>query len=536
MGFDLRFYDFENGKLGYFDTIIVDFSTVISRKIAFDLRCCFSKETPADFPNYPNTGRLRLKSVFPWYNIFQEMNTGRNASKVSGNPKTKEAKSKYIGISDDRIHHMLGVARLMSQRAHLFGLDEQEMFALGLLHDIGYEYAREKSEHPAVGSEMMERVGFKYFEAIAGHGDAAYELEDKTLEDALALLNWCDMSVGPDGQRVSMEKRIDDVERRFGRDNLIYDGTVELRDKLLKNPVISCELVRQKALDEFNYVHAPIDLHMHSNCSDGTDTPAQLLERAEKLGLKAFSVCDHDTVEATSELLRLSETSSSVYIPGVELSCFNEYGKYHILGLGYDFRNKELLDVVEELAEKRRAKKQFRIDGLKNEFGIEIPKDVLDEWERRPSVGKPHIAGQLVKMGIAADIQEAIRDYIEPLGSSMNTRIETERAIQGIHAAGGIAIWAHPLGGIGSKGFTKEEFDTRLDSLVRQGIDGMECYYSLYTSEQQDRLVGKARSNGLLISAGSDYHGTNKAVLMGELCRGSRLPSFEDVTVLESLC
>ena len=53
MGFELRFYDFENGKLGYFDTIIVDFSTVISRKIAFDLRCCFSKETPADFPNYP---------------------------------------------------------------------------------------------------------------------------------------------------------------------------------------------------------------------------------------------------------------------------------------------------------------------------------------------------------------------------------------------------------------------------------------------------------------------------------------------------
>ena len=443
--------------------------------------------------------------------------------------------SQYIGISDDRTRHMLAVARLMAERAHLFGLDEQSMFALGFVHDIGYEYVREKGQHEDVGARMLAKTGFKYWEAIAGHGDARFELEPGEAEDVLALLRWCDMSTGPAGQPMSMSERIEDVEERFGEASEAAAGVREMERKLLDNPVISCELVRQGSLGEFGYVHAPADMHMHSTYSDGTESPAQLLARAEKLGLKALSVCDHDTVAATPELLELARTSNVRYVPGVELSCFNENGKYHILGLGYDIGNKDLLDVVDELAEKRRAKTRFRIEGLKREFGVEFPEEVLRDWEGRASVGKPHIAGQLVEMGLADGIQDAIKRYIEPLGPSSNTRIESMRAIETVHAAGGMAVWAHPLGGIGSKPFTQEQFDARLAGLIEEGIDGLECYYSLYTAVQQDGLVEKARSNGLLVSGGSDYHGKNKTVLMGELCRGSRVPSIGDFSVLKAL-
>lgn len=289
-----------------------------------------------------------------------------------------------------------------------------------------------------------------------------------------------------------------------------------------------------------NLPYSRIDLHMHSNCSDGTDNPIALLRKAEALRMQAFAICDHDTIEAIRILRQarpeiFEKTANTLFIPGVELSCFNELGKYHILGLGYDETATSIQNIVEELSVKRKNKLHTRLENIKGQFDITFSDDVIREWDGKHSVGKPHIANELVKMGYAENKQDAIDKYIKPADATYNTRAEANKSIEAIHNAGGVAIWAHPLGGIGSDILFPTEFEKRLKCLIDAGIDGMECYYSLYSSAQQEYLCQIANRYKMLVSCGSDYHGENKNVRIGEIGNNIAIPNFNDFSVLQNL-
>lgn len=258
-----------------------------------------------------------------------------------------------------------------------------------------------------------------------------------------------------------------------------------------------------------------IDLHIHSTASDGTDSPAELLEKIRRAGVGVFSLTDHDTISGALEMQKLA-LDDAVFVKGVELSCITAAGKCHILGYNYDENSSEFGQILEESRAKRRRKLDCRISFLKSNFGIEFTADELAELYSLNSVGKPHLGNLLAAKGYAENKNEAIEKYINPCETESD-RIDGAAAIKAILAAGGIPVWAHPLGGTGEKILTEEKFTQQLDRLKAAGLKGLECYYSRYTEEQVRFLLCRAEENGLYVSGGSDYHGQNKSVRLGEL-------------------
>lgn len=256
-----------------------------------------------------------------------------------------------------------------------------------------------------------------------------------------------------------------------------------------------------------------IDLHLHSNYSDGSDSVRELAEKIKLAGITTFALTDHDTVAGCEEMAKLMPEG---FISGVELTCKADDIKCHILGYGIDYHNSELLQLIEKGKKLRRAKLETRIDYLKQTRNIELTQEELDWLYSRKSVVKTHIANVLVKRGLAEDNQTAMKKYLDGCKAG-DTRFTGEETISAIKSAGGIPVWAHPLGGEGEKHLCAEEFIPKLEIMKKFGIKGLECYYSRYNMQEIEFLLNCANQNNLFITAGSDYHGTNKSVPIGKL-------------------
>ena len=251
------------------------------------------------------------------------------------------------------------------------------------------------------------------------------------------------------------------------------------------------------------------DLHIHSNNSDGSDNTNELLNNLKKSGVEIFALTDHDTVEGCREMEKLSPDIT--FIKGVELTCLCDDIKCHILGYGIDINNPDLLGLIEKGKQLRQQKLETRIKYLKDIFSIELTQDEKDWLYSRKSVVKTHLANILVNRGLADDNLSAMKKYLDGIKTS-NTRFDGQEAIETIKKAGGIVVWAHPIGGEGEKHLTLKEFLPRLEKMKSFGIQGLECYYSRYNFDEIDFLVKCADDNNLYITGGSDYHGTNKNI------------------------
>ena len=276
-----------------------------------------------------------------------------------------------------------------------------------------------------------------------------------------------------------------------------------------------------------------IDLHIHSRASDGTDDIPELLEKIKATGIDTFSITDHDTIEGARDM-ETEVSPDMTFIRGIEFSAITEVGKCHILGYGMDWNKRAFRNAIELGANKRAAKLERRLEYLKEEFGIDIPERELAMLRVHNSAGKPHLANVLVSMGIAPDRSTAIEKYINPCRTETD-RLDGAMVINAILESGGVPVWAHPLGGTGERERTKEEFEKQLDILVKAGIMGLECYYSKYDKQQIEMLVSYAKENNLLISGGSDYHGKNKSVCLGELNADQITVTKGMLTVLEKV-
>ena len=268
------------------------------------------------------------------------------------------------------------------------------------------------------------------------------------------------------------------------------------------------------------------DLHIHSNCSDGSDTVKVLADKIKQAGIDIFALTDHDTVEGCKEI-----SGMKGFIPGVELTCLCGSIKCHILGYGIDYDNPELTALIEKGKVLRRQKLETRINYLKDVWDFEFTSDELDWLYSRKSVVKTHLANILVKRGLAPDNISAMKKYLDGCKTG-NTRFDGTEGINTIKAAGGIAIWAHPIGGEGEKHLTCDEFMPKLKEMKNFGIQGLECYYSRYNNEEISFLVKCAEDNNLLITGGSDYHGTNKDIPIGRLNVENQSVKPEKMTLL----
>lgn len=269
-------------------------------------------------------------------------------------------------------------------------------------------------------------------------------------------------------------------------------------------------------------MRSKIDLHMHSNASDGIDSAEELLAKIEAAGIECFAITDHDTIAGVLVMEKLltaqqeKRKSKIQFIRGIEFSCITSLGKCHILGYGYDYENELFRSVLAKGEKLRREKLEKRLDFLRQAYGIQFALQDIEKMRSMGSVGKPHLAELMVKMGVADSASEAIRKYINHC-PTFDSRLPAEEAVKAIGSAGGIAVWAHPYGGVGEPVLTEQELLSQLDMLISFGLQGLECYYSRYDMEQVGRLTDYAKRYHLCISGGSDYHGRRNFPELGQL-------------------
>ena len=278
---------------------------------------------------------------------------------------------------------------------------------------------------------------------------------------------------------------------------------------------------------------AKFDLHLHSNNSDGSATVKELVDTVERSGIKIFALTDHDTVEGVAEAESL--TSNDIrFVNGVELTCKIDNINCHILGYGINPESKELTELIELGKKLRRQKLETRIKYLKEVWNIELTQEELNWLYSRKSVVKTHIANILVNRGLSDNNVDAMKKYLDGCKTG-NTKFDGVEAINVIKTSGGIPVWAHPLGGEGEEHLSQEKLLLQLKTMIECGIEGLECYYSRYTMEECGFLVNCAKENNLLISGGSDWHGTNKTVPIGCLNTDDILISSDKINIIDKL-
>ena len=260
-----------------------------------------------------------------------------------------------------------------------------------------------------------------------------------------------------------------------------------------------------------------IDLHMHTTISDGTDTPQEIVDNVIAAGIDLFSVTDHDDIEGAVQASQVPAVQNGdiLFIKGVEFSCKDEDGKYHILGYQYDETSPAILDVIHEAHELRLSKLSQRLDFLKEEFGFSFREEDIEKLYHLSNPGKPHIAKLMIQYGYATSIPQAMKDFLNKKKFRVGN-IRPEQAVRAVLAAGGIPVLAHPSYGDGSQVIVGDMMDRRLQKLLDFGIRGVECYYSGFTAKLTNEMLDFAEKYDLYVTAGSDYHGENKLVRLGE--------------------
>ncbi len=245
------------------------------------------------------------------------------------------------------------------------------------------------------------------------------------------------------------------------------------------------------------------DLHCHTTCSDGTFSPKEIVAHAKKCGLLGLSITDHDTVNAYKEAIPAVQETDLVLGSGVEFSTVNESLSVHILGYDFDIENTEILTLCKRHIKRRLDRNQKIMEKLAQK-GMKIDSEKIqrDVEAGHPS-GRPHIAQELVDKGHVESIQQAFNQWIGDKKPCFDPGIPitTDETIEIIHHAGGKVFIAHPHLIYHHRDVVK---------LLEKPIDGIEAYYAKFSPNQENKWIEMAREKNLLISGGSDFHGSIK--------------------------
>ncbi|MHB0879034.1 MAG: PHP domain-containing protein [Anaerolineae bacterium] len=240
------------------------------------------------------------------------------------------------------------------------------------------------------------------------------------------------------------------------------------------------------------------DLHVHSTASDGRLSPAELVTRALSRGLRVLALTDHDSVDGLDEALRTAQGSPLLVVPGVEFNAQTAHGEAHVLGYCVDHGDTRLRRrlVERQTARDRRAEAMVR---LLARLGYPISFGRVQEIAGGGSVGRPHVARALAEAGYVGDVDEAFRRLIRRGAPAYvpTPTLAAPDAVRWVLQAGGIPVLAHPL-----------QVLEGVASLVKEGLAGLEVYYGGYGPEDIAFLERFAISSGLLLTGGSDFHGS----------------------------
>ncbi len=277
----------------------------------------------------------------------------------------------------------------------------------------------------------------------------------------------------------------------------------------------------------------PIDLHVHSNASDGVDDPEALVALAAAIPLAAFALTDHDTLDGLDGAIcackKLGEKAPEL-IPGVEISAGYGGRDIHILGLFLDHTNAALKETL-AFARRMRDKRNEEMIRRFTDAGIPMTMESLCYGRRNASITRANFARYLTEHGIAKDKKDAFDRFLDVTSAFYVPRTypSPETAITAIHEAGGLAILAHPL----SYHFSDEQVLNMTRQLKEQDLNGVEAIYAAYSANQRQSVLELAKRFALLVCGGSDYHGANKPGLMLGTGYGDLFVPYEILTKLK---
>jgi 3',5'-nucleoside bisphosphate phosphatase len=244
-----------------------------------------------------------------------------------------------------------------------------------------------------------------------------------------------------------------------------------------------------------------IDLHLHSTASDGTLPPEGVVGAAVAAGLDLVSLTDHDTAAGVPSALEAARGTGLRVIPGIEVSATWEGGEIHVLGYGVEVSHPDLVAHGACAGGRRVARMEAMVERLQ-EQGLEVTMDAVESLagEDRESLARPHLARALQQAGYVEHTWEAFDRFIgdEHAAYVPTNLLPVEEAIELILRVGGIPVWAHP---------PEEAMDALLPRMRRAGLEGLEVYRPRWGIEKVKRLEARARSAGLLVTGGSDWHG-----------------------------
>ena len=251
-----------------------------------------------------------------------------------------------------------------------------------------------------------------------------------------------------------------------------------------------------------------VDLHLHSTCSDGTNSPEELVAIAAEAGLAAAVLTDHDTMEGTPRFLAAARAAGLRSLAGMEISADVPHRTVHLLAYGCDPDEPRLAGALARVRGGR-AERNARILAKLAALGCPITEeDVRAEAGNAEVVGRPHIAAALIRRGFATDRTDVFRRFLGRGAPAYaeRYRLAPEEALSLVAGAGGVVSLAHPA----STGYNPAELRRFVGRLAEQGLAGIECLYTGYLPNQVEEYVGLAREFGLLVTGGTDYHGDNK--------------------------
>lgn len=276
---------------------------------------------------------------------------------------------------------------------------------------------------------------------------------------------------------------------------------------------------------------AHFDLQAHSTCSDGVLEPSEVVARAAAAGIQLMALTDHDTIEGVAEALRAGAEHGIRVVPAIEISAVDgdcaTPRELHILGYGIDHTNPAFQDELADFLADREARTLRMADALA-EAGFELDRQIIDaRLKDGKPIGRPHIAQAVLDHPANAerlanedidDIGSLIRGYLIEGRAAFRMRATptVEQAIEAIHEAGGVAIWAHPFWDVSDP----EEVLETIDRFKALGIDGIEAFYITHTREQTELLATRCSELGLLSTGSADFHGPENRLF-------SRFGAFE---------
>lgn len=257
-----------------------------------------------------------------------------------------------------------------------------------------------------------------------------------------------------------------------------------------------------------------IDLHAHTTCSDGTDSPRALVNQALIQGLSVIALTDHDTIAGWDEAKSALRLNLELVL-GAEISCLTTSGtSVHMLGLLFDGENAEMRVMLDETRDSR-IPRMAKMIQLLNGANISVTlEDVMAATPAGATLGRPHLADALVNLGFIKSRDEAFQGLLNNDSPFYVSHLAPtpEEAIKQIRKAGGVAVIAHAFASLRGKILRAEDFEP----MVEAGLNGIEVDHRDHSGAERAELRALAYDLGLVITGSSDYHGTGKLNVLGE--------------------